>query len=323
MSNFVVNRRRALAAMAATVCAPVFSQERYPSRPVRIVVPWAVGTPPDVAARVVAGKLPELLKQPVVVENRPGASGTIGIAEVGRAPADGYTIGSLHYATATVASLFPALKVDLTTDVTGIGQIEWGHNILVVSPQLGVNSVADLVSKLKTTQGQFASSGVGTPAHLSGLMFLRATGTEAAHLPYNNFGQAISDVSTGRVTFMVLAAPAAVPQVLGGRLKALAATGPARNSNLPDIPTVGELKLPSMESRTWSGLIVRSNTPREIVDKLSADVSQVLKMPDVREQLAKQQVEVPTGSADQFRELIRRDVEFGVSFVKANGIKLD
>lgn len=323
MSRFDIDRRRALAALAAGVCAPAFAQDKYPARPVRIVVPWAVGTPPDVAARVIAGKLPEVLRQPVVVENRPGASGTIGIAEVVRAPADGYTVGALHYATATVASLFPAFKVDLTRDVTGVGQIEWGHNILVVSPQLGVNTVAELVAKLKAAPAQYASSGVGTPAHLSGLMFLRATGTEAVHLPYNNFGQAISDVSTGRVTFMVLAAPAAVPQVQGGRLKALASTGPVRNPNLRDVPTVAELKLPSMESRTWSGLVVRSGTPADIVERLSSDIAQVMRMSEVQEQLLRQQSEVPSESVGQFRDQIRKDVEFGVSFVRSNGIRLD
>jgi tripartite-type tricarboxylate transporter receptor subunit TctC len=302
---------------------PAWAQDKFPSKPLRIIVPWAAGTPPDVAARVVASKLPELLKQSVVVENKPGASGTIGLSELARAPGDGYTIGSLHFATAAVASLYPQFKLDLTRDVVGLGQIEWGHNVLVVSPSLGVQSVPELVEFVKKTPSVFASSGVGSPAHLSGLMFLRATGTQASHVPYNQFGQAIADVATGRVTFMVLAAPAAVPQVLGGKLKALAVTGPQRNPSLKDIPTVAELKLSAMQSRTWSGLVARADTPREVVDHLARDIATVMAMADVRESLAKQQVEVPGESVEQFRELIRRDVAYGIDFVKANNIKAD
>jgi len=311
---------------ALSLCAwspAAVAQEKYPTRTVRIIVPWAAGTPPDVAARVVAGKLPELLKQTVVVENRPGASGTIGLGELARSPADGYTLGALHFARTAVASLFPQLKLDLTKDLVGLGQIEWGHNVLVVSPSLGVGSVQELVEYLKRQPGSFASSGVGSPAHLTGVMFPRATGTQATHTPYNQFGQAIGDVATGRVTFMVLAAPAAVPQVLGGKLKALAVTGPVRNPNLPGVATVSELKLPEMQSRTWSGLVARADTPKDVVERLSRDIAAVMAMPEVREALTKQQAEIPTGTVDQFRELIRRDTEAGVAFVRANGIRLD
>lgn len=328
--NHNLIKRRALGRWTAAglmlgMLAPVAqANDPFPSKPVRIIVPWAAGTPPDVAARVVATKLPELLKQPVTVENRPGASGTIGLTEVARAPADGYTIGALHFATAAVTSLFPQFKPDLTRDFVGLGQIEWGHNVLVVSPGLGVNSVQDLVEHLKKNdKAVYASSGVGTPAHLAGLMFTRATSTQAVHAPYNQFGQAITDVSTGRVTYMALAAPAAVPQIQGGKLKALAVTGPQRNPNLPDVPTVAELKLPAMQSRTWSGLVARADTPKSVIDRLARDIATVMAMPEVREALTRQQAELPSGSVEQFREQIRRDVAFGKDFVKANGIRLE
>ena len=312
-----------LALLLASLSCGVAAQDKYPSRALRIVVPWAAGTPPDVAARAVAGKLPELLRQPVLVENRPGASGTIGIGEVARAPADGYTLGALHFATVAVASLYPQMKVDLVKDLVGLGQIEWGHNVLVISPTLGVRNIPELVEHLKRNPGTFASSGVGTPAHFSGLMFQRATQAEATHVPYNQFGQAIADVSTGRVTYMVLAATAAVPQVLGSKLKALAVTGPARNPNLRDVATVAELGLPSMQSRTWSGLVVRADTPKDVVERLSKDIATVMAMPDVRELLGKLQAEAPAETVAQFRDLIRRDVEYGVNFVRTNGIKVD
>lgn len=316
-------RQLAMTTLLAATGGAAMAQAAYPSQPLRIVVPWAAGTPPDVAARAVAAKLPELLKQPVVVENKPGATGTIGLSEVARAPADGYTIGALHFSTAAVASLYPQFKADIAKDFVGIGQIEWGHNVLVVSPSLNVKSVPELIEHVKKNPSTFASSGVGTPAHLSGLMFLRATATEATHVPYNQFGQAVGDVATGRVTFMVLAAPAAVPQVVGGKLRALAVTGPTRNPNLRDVPTVTELKFPAMQSRTWSGLVVRAGTPKEIVDRLSREVAAAMAMPEVREVLAKQQAEIPTGTAEQFREQIRKDVEFGLNFVRANNIKVD
>lgn len=305
------------------IASPVMAQDAFPSRTVRIIVPWAVGTPPDVAARVIANKLPELLKQPVVVDNKPGASGTIGIGEMLRAPADGYTIGALHFATATVASLYPQFKANLGKDIVGLGQIEWGHNVLVVSPELKVKNVSELVDYIRKNPATFASSGVGTPAHLSGLTFLRSTNLQGSHVPYNNLGQAVSDVSTGRVTFMVLAAPAAVPQVLGGKLKALAVTAPTRNPQLKDVPTVSELKMPSMQSRTWSGLVVRADTPKNVVDRLSRDIAAVMAMPEVQQSLLRQQAEVPTETLEQFRALIRRDTEYGVNFVRDNNLRVE
>lgn len=169
----------------------------------------------------------------------------------------------------------------------------------------------------------FASAGVGTPAHLSGLSLLKQIGASAAHIPYNQFSMAISDVSTGRVTFMVLAAPAAVPQIQGGKLKALAVTSPTRNQNLPDVPTVVEAGMPGMQSRTWTGLVVRSDTPEAIANRLSDAIASTMKLADVRENVVKQQAEVPGGSVDLFRELIAKDAEVGRMFVKNNGIKLD
>jgi tripartite-type tricarboxylate transporter receptor subunit TctC len=311
------------ALLLSGVTVTALAQDRFPSRPVRIVVPFATGTPPDVAARVIAAKLPELLKQPVVVENRVGASGTIGMTEVARAPADGYTLGALHYAMTVIASLYPQFKVDLAKDLVGLGQMEWGHNILVVSPSLNLKSVADLVEHVKRNPATFASSGIGSPAHLTGVMFQRATGTVATHVPYNQFGQAVADVASGRVTYMLLAAPAAVPQIQGGKLVALAVTGPSRNANIGEVPTVAELKLPTVQSRTWSGLVARSDTPKDVVERLSKDIATVMAMPEVRDQLAKLQAEVPSESLEQFRQLIRRDAENGAEFVRANGIKID
>ncbi len=313
----------ALIANLGAAAPSVFAQDKYPSKPLRIVVPWAAGTPPDVAARVVAGPLQQALGQTVVVENRPGASGTVGLAEVARSPSDGYTLGALHYATATVNSLYPQAKLDLTKDFVGIGQMDWGHNVLVVSPSLGVDTAADLIEYLKKNPASYASSGVGTPAHLTGLVLQRSTNAQATHVPYNNFGQAIADVATGRVTYMVLAAPAAVPQVQGGKLKALAVTGPARNPNLPNVPTVAEASLPQMQSRTWSGLVARADTPPAVVEVLTRELARVMATREVREQLAKLQGDAPTESAAQFRELIRRDVELGTRFVQDNGIKAD
>ena len=311
------------ALLLGSVSVAALAQDKFPSRPVRIIVPFATGTPPDVAARVIAAKLPELLKQPVVVENRAGASGTIGITEVARAPADGYTLGALHYAGTVVASLYPQFKVDLAKDLVGLGQMEWGHNILVVSPSLNVKSVADLVDHVKRNPATFASSGIGSPAHLTGVMFQRATSTAATHVPYNQFGQAVADVASGRVTYMLLAAPAAVPQIQGGKLVALAVTGPSRNANLAEVPTVAELKLPTVQSRTWSGLVARSDTPKDVVERLSKDIATVMAMPEVREQIVKLQAEAPSESIQQFRQLIQRDAENGAEFVRVNGIKID
>lgn len=312
-----------MAALALPLPIATQAQGTFPDKPLRIVVPWPPGTPPDVTARVVAAKLPELLKQPVIIENKPGAAGTIGLSEVARAQADGYTLGALHHATATVNTLYPQAKIDLQKDFVPIGQMEWGHNILVVSPSMGVNSVAELIEHVKKNPATYASGGVGSPAHLTGLAFHRATSTQGSHVPYNNFGQAIADVSTGRVSFMVLAAAAAVQQIQGGKLKALAVTGPKRNANLPDVPTVVEAGVPSMQSRTWSGLVVRAGTPPEIIERLAADLAKVMAMPEVREGLARLQAEAPMESLAQHREQVRRDIDDGAKFVRDNGVRAD
>ena len=307
--------------LLAGISLAVNAQDKFPSRPVRIVVPWAAGTPPDVAARAVAAKLPELLKQPVVIENRPGASGTLGLGEVARAPADGYTIGALHYATATVASLYPQMKFDLVKDLTGIGQIEWGHNVLVVSPSLGVNSVPELIEHLRRTPASYASSGVGTPAHLSGLMFQRATGIEATHVPYRGIAPAINDLQGGHVEFIVAGTASALPLVRGGTAKPLAILSKSRSALLPQVPTAVEQGV-NTESAGWYGVLAPAGTPEDILQKLSNTLVAAVATPEFRERLQSLAGDPQGSNAAQFGQFIKAETQRFGTLISTQGIQL-
>ncbi len=220
---------RASAAIACLWLLASFAQS-YPTKPIHPLVSLPAGTPPDIAARLVTEKMQERLSQPIVIENKLGASGTIALAELARQPADGYTLLVLPSPAVAAYSLFPKVPLNLRTDIVPIGQIDWSYNVRVVSPDSKYRSLADLVAGLKANPGKlsYASGGHGTPAHFVAAQMLQ-TGTSAVHMPYNQFSQALEGISTGRVDFMVLSAVAAVPQVIAAKMRALAVTSPARN----------------------------------------------------------------------------------------------
>jgi len=298
---------------------------QYPERPIRLLVPLSPGSPPDLITRAVSERLQTLLGQLVVVENRVGATGVIALQALVNQNADGYTLLLLPSPTVAVLSLYPDVRVNFATDIAPIGQIERDYNVLVVGNQSPAKSVAELIALLKQQPGKVnnASGGFGTPAHLIGELFKKETGTSATHFPYTQFPQAVVDVISGRIEFMIMGASVAVPQVQGGKLRALGVTSPARLRSLPDIPTFAELGLGHVSVRQWMGLVARGGTPAPIIDRLNKALNDALDSPEVRKSLETLQSEVVKGTPDDFKAIIAEDVAHWNNAIGEARIKLE
>jgi tripartite-type tricarboxylate transporter receptor subunit TctC len=290
----------------------------------RINVGFGPGSPPDIETRTLTAPLQTLLGRPVVVENRPGASGTIALQDLVNQSADGSTVLALPAPTAWILSLYPSVHVDLAKDTAPIGQINWDYNVLVVGNTSPAKSVAELVAALKANPGKmnFASAGYGTPAHLVGELLMDKTHTAAIHVPYSQFGQAVQDVIAGRVDFMVMGAAVAVPQVQSGKLRALAVTSPKRLPALPGVPTFAEEGFPTMSVGSWVGLVAKSGTPAAAINKLNHALNEALLMPEVRNGLATLQSEPVGGTPQEFGKKIVDDAEAWKRVIKEANITL-
>lgn len=284
--------RRAVlgAGIAATACS-LGAQQAWPSRPIRIVIPFAAGGASDVAARVLSQAVGDALKVSVIVDNRPGAHGTVGISEVMRAPADGYTL--LMGSTGTMAinpKLHEKLPYDANKDFVPISLVTMGPNVVVVNPGvLPVNDMPSLVRYLKANPGKvnYASAGAGNSGHLTAEYFKARTGTFITHIPYRGDGAAITDLVGGQVQMMFTALLGAMPHIKSGRLRLLATTARQRLAEFPDVPTVEEsLKLPGFEGVSWQAMYAVAGTPPEIVNRLSAEFDAALKKPAIVKRLA-------------------------------------
>ena len=315
-----------LAALLGMAGAPAYSQPAYPLRPVHVVAPVPPGSPPDVVARLLAERLAPALGQPVVVDNRPGASGTIGLDLVAKAAADGYTLGILSMPVTIVPNLLPRMPFDVAKDLAPVRQVVWAGTVLVVRSESPYRSVEDVVALAKKTPGQltFASGGAGTPSHIAGELLRQSIGTEIRHVPYKGAPEGVSAVMGGHVTMMFAAAGAVAPHVSAGRLRALAVPTPMRLAALPDIPTMGEMGFPHFDVRDWLGVVVPAGTPAEIVGRLSKEIHRIATMEEVKgrfRQLGMDAVEKST--PEHFGALIRTETSRWAKFVQHAGIKAD
>lgn len=285
-----LNRRHALAAiLSSAASSTAFAQQAaFPSKPIRLLVPWAAGTPADLAARSVADLMGAELGQAVYVENKNGAAGTVAVPEVLRYPADGHTLYMLASASLVAPVLYPKSDIDFVRQFDAVGQVEWSYNIVCVSPDKPYRSVKELVDQIRNNPGRisYASGGNGTPPHLAGEMLNMQAGLKTNHVPYVQMGQAATDVMTGLVDFIVMGAAGALPQVKAGRLRALAVTSAKRMESLPDVPTMVESGFPEFVIRPFDGLLVRKGAPAQVVEKLNAALNVALDKPTVRERLA-------------------------------------
>lgn len=334
--NVVLSRRRLMAAFVGAAClasAGVHAQApSYPTKPVRFVVPFAPGGPTDALARNLAAKMGELLGKPVIVDNRPGASGTIGVAAVAHAPADGYTL-LFHEVAATFAIqpvITKALTYDVRKDFTPISLAASGPIFLVVNSTVPVRNVKELIELAKKKPGDvsFASSGgVGQlPTHIGPELLKMKHGLDLNHIPYKGAGPAMVDIAAGRVSMIMTTGLGSVQQFIdSGKVKALAITGDKRADALPNVPTFAEegVPLPELSGGTMWGLLGPAGLPRDIVVKLNQAVVKAMASPEVREKLTALNIEPRTSSPEAFSELIKKETETWGGVLKRMNIQVD
>jgi len=296
--------------------------QQYPTKPIRFVAPFAPGGGTDFIGRVAAQKLTEALKQQVIVENRPGAGGTLG-AEIGvKAPPDGYTFTVIAGSYSVNPSIYK-LAFDPVNDITPVIQFSQGPLLVVVHPSLPVKNIKELVALAKSRPGglSYATSGQGSIVHLSTELFLFMAGVKAVHIPYKGTGPALTDTISGQTQFLWGSIAAALPQVRNGRLRAIAVTTAQRAPALPDIPTVAESGVKGYDVILWHGLIGPKGLPRPIVDRVNGDLNKVLKVKDMEEKLAADGVAAAGGTPEQFGAIIKRDIETWRKVVQIAGVK--
>jgi tripartite-type tricarboxylate transporter receptor subunit TctC len=324
-----MNRRTFLTGTAATglgvaAGAPAFGQA-FPANVIRIVAPYSASTPPDIVARIVASALLDGEGWKVVVENKPGGVMTLGAMEVLRQAADGYTLFSVTSPIAAVPALLPNASFKIESDFMPLIRVATGYNVLVVNPNVPVNSVPELVTYLKAQPGKytFSSGGFGTPAHLIGELFKLETGVETTHVPYAQFPQAIADLVSGVNTYQFITLLPVVDLIKAGKLRALAVTGRRRIDVLKDVPTVAEVGFPALTAEDWAGILVKSGTPPAVVGRLNAAMNKALKTEKVREALAKIGTDAGGGEPEEFGALIHSEIAHWSKVIKDAGIKIN
>ena len=304
--------------------SPAFSQDKWPSKPIRWIAPYAAGGFADIRARKLAIELARNLGQPVYVENRVGAGGVIGTDAVAKAAPDGYTIGMGNLAALAVnPSLMKKLPYDPLKDLQPIVLIERSALIFTAGPGLPAKTVQDVIAYAKANPGKlgFGSSGVGGAHHLSGEMLKLRTGIDIVHIPYKGGALAAGDVIAGHLPMMFEMGYAAVPSIKGGKIRALAVTSSTRLPLLPDVPTMAESGLPGFESFNWQGVVVPAGTPRAIVDRLNREFNFILALPEQRDAIIATASEVGGGTPEEFGDLIRSETAKWAEVVKAAKIQ--
>ncbi len=311
------------AALLFTACA-AFAQP-YPAKPVRILVGFTAGSSIDVVARILAQRLNENWKQPVIIDNRPGAGGNVAAGAVAKAAPDGYMLLAANAGIAISAAFYSNLPYDVLKDLRPITQFAAQPHILAVNPSLPAKSVKDLVALAKAKPGQmsFASGGVGNSDHMAGELFKWMAGIEIVHVPYKGGNVALNGVITGEVAMYFPGVPVALPMIKAGRAKALAVSSAKRLSVLPDVPTISEAALPGYEVILWYGFFGPAALPKEVAAKLAADLAQVLKLPDVQEKFVALGVEAVGSTPDEFGAFVKSEITKWQKVRKATGLTID
>ncbi len=319
----------ALASTAAWVMLPAAHAADevadFPRKPIRVVVGFSAGSGVDVSARVIAQKMNENWKQPVIADNRPGAGGTIAAQVVAGATPDGYTLISVSAAHVISPSLYPKLQYDTLKDFAGVTTTVSLPNVLVVSPSLGVKSVTDLVALAKAKPGQlmFSSGGVGSGTHFASELFKNRAAIDVGHVPFKGIPEALTETMTGRVAFTMSPVANVLPQAKAGKVIALAVAPAKRVAAMPDVPTLAEAGVPGYSWDTWFGILAPAKTPRAIVRKLNQEVNRVLVLPDVKKQWDAMGAEALPMAPEQFDKYIAEQVQAIARLAKAANIKID
>ncbi|HET6802263.1 MAG: tripartite tricarboxylate transporter substrate binding protein [Betaproteobacteria bacterium] len=312
----------ALVAMLVGVGA---SAQDYPSRPVKIVVPFAAGGPADVYARFLAQRLQDAMGQPFVVEDRPGGGSVVGTDVVAKSPADGYTLLLMSNTHTVNESLMPQKPFQLMRDFTPVAPINYSDLVLVVNPSVPAKSLQELIAMAKAQPGKlnYASSGPGTPYHMAGELFKAMAGLDIVHVPYKESSGARTGVLGGQVEMMFDAVTVMNEHVKAGKVRALATSGKARSSVMPDVPTLAEAGVPGYEAVIWLGLIAPKNTPPAIVNRLNAEITKIVARPDVQAEWAKQGASAMSMTPAAFERYLADDIVKWERIVKVSGARVD
>jgi len=323
----MANRRQAIAALGALAALPAFAQsDAYPSKPVKVVVPFPPGGGGDNQARLVLTRVGRELGQPIVFENIAGAGGNVGASAVARAPADGYT---LLYGTNGTHGINHALYknpgFNPRKDFEPIGRLTSIPALLVVRPGLEVNSVQELLQLIRAKPGAltFGSAGNGTTSHLAGEMLKTRAGLNMVHVPYKGGGPAMVDLLAGRIDFMIDVVPSTAPQVKGGKLKALAVSSGQRVASFPDVPTLAESGLPGFQIVAWDALFAPAGTPRPVIDKLSSALRKALADPELRQQVSGRGSELTPSTPEELGQWVASEMDKWGAAVKAANATID
>ena len=305
------------------LCAGQAWAQAYPAKPIRIIVPFTPGSATDILARSVSDRLAAALGQPVIIENRPGAGGTIGTAVVAKSPPDGYTLAVVSAGHAINPAIYDNLPYDTAKDLSGVIPLASLPSVLIVPSDLGVKTLQELIAYARARPGQlnYTSAGIGSASHVNAEKFRVAAGISAVHVPVKGAPEMVQETMAGRIQFGLPGIVSAVPAIKEGRLIGLAVSSPRRSQALPDIPTFAEAGLPQGEFNFWIGLLAPAATPRAVVNKLHDEVSRALQQPDVRERLARLGAEPMPMSPGQFDAYMRQQLEELGAVMRAAGVK--
>jgi tripartite-type tricarboxylate transporter receptor subunit TctC len=300
--------------------------QAYPNKPIKMIVGFPPGGGTDVVARVISAKVQEWWGQPVTVENRPGATGTIGADAVAKSAPDGYTLIMGHVnSTGLAPNLFPKLPYDPIKDFAAVSYVGYVPNVLAVHPSVGVKSVKELIALLKANPGKYnyASSGNGSTQHIAGEVFKQLTGTSIVHVPYKGSGDAIKDLLAGVVAMNFDTMPPVMPHIQAGKLRGLAISTPKRLAQLPEVPTFTEEGITGFDVTNWYGVMAPAGTPREIVAKLNADINKAMQVPEVRARLENVGTQLREMSVAEFDAFMKSEVAKYAKIIKDTGVKIE
>ena len=312
-----------LPAVLLALTGLVQAQDSYPTKPVRIIVAYPAGGANDIVARAIGQELAQELGQPMVIENKSGAAGIIGADAAAKSPPDGYTLFMAAGAHTLAPSLHKSLPYDIVRDFQPVSLAALGTYLLVVHPSVPANSVKELIELAKSKPGglSFASSGVGAPPHLAGVMFQKLAGVTLNHVPYRGDTPAIADMMAGHVQLGFMSIQPLIPQVKAGTLRALAITSGKRSAAMPELPTIAESGLPGYDIGTWWGLLAPAKTPRPIVDRIAAAMRKVTAIPSVKERFAAGGIAAQSNLPDEFAAMIKSEVVRYRELASAAGVQ--
>ena len=310
---------------AALLAGAAAHAQTYPTKAVRIIVPFAVGGPADIYARFVGAKLSDTMGQPFVVENRPGAGSVVGTDAVAKSAPDGYTLLMMSNTHTVNETLIPKKPFELMKDLAPISGVNYSDILMVIHPSVPANNLQEFIALAKSQPGKlnYASSGPGTPYHMAGELFKWMAGVDIVHVPHKGSDGARTSILGGQVQMMFDAITTMAANARGGKVKALASTGKSRSAVTPDVPTLDEAGVKGYETTIWLGLMAPAGTPRPILDRLSQEVNRVVNAPEVKEAWSKQGAAPMGMSVDQFDKFLRDDIVKWSKLVKSTGMKVD